>query len=113
MPWLLPDWDGCRKGKDDYYDFIYVFWTWENVGNYLRDNEAFKTAHFICGTGAQGGYTWAVLIGGVGDSSRVVAIVAPTEHFSAADLSAFDGSVCDYVAYVDLFSSLERSDEGE
>lgn len=34
------DWDGCRKGKDDYYDFIYVFWTWENVGNYLRDNEA-------------------------------------------------------------------------
>ena len=83
------------------------------VPDELRENEAFKTAHFICGTGTQGGYTWAILIGGVGDSSRVVAIVAPTEHFSAADLSAFDGSVCDYVAYVDLFSSLERSDEGE
>ena len=32
------DWDGCYIGLD-YYDFIYVFWTWCNVGSYARNNE--------------------------------------------------------------------------
>lgn len=32
------DWDGCYIGHE-YYDFIYVFWTWFNVGNYKRDDE--------------------------------------------------------------------------
>lgn len=32
------DWDGCYLGHL-YYDFIYVFWTWCNVGSYVRNNE--------------------------------------------------------------------------
>lgn len=32
------NWDHCFVGKD-YYDFIYLFWVWEDVGSYLRDNE--------------------------------------------------------------------------
>ena len=60
--------------------------------------------HFICACGTQGGYTWAVRIGGSGDNTGVVAMVAPTEHFSGVDLSDFGGSVCDYIAYIDLFT---------
>lgn len=59
--------------------------------------------HFICAYGKQGGYTWAVRIGGSGSNTGVVAMVAPTEHFSGVDLSDF-GGVCDYVAYIDLFT---------
>lgn len=32
------DWDSCYIGPE-YYDFIYVFWIWCNVGKYGRDNE--------------------------------------------------------------------------
>lgn len=60
--------------------------------------------HFICGYGEQGGYTWAVRIGGYGDATGVVALAAPTEHFSGIDLAPYGGSVCDYVAYIDLFT---------
>lgn len=59
--------------------------------------------HFICGSGQQDGYTWAVIIGGRDDATKVVALVAPTSHFSGQDLSAYGGSVCDYVAVKDLF----------
>lgn len=74
------------------------------------DKEAEKTEedadkyHFICGYGEMGDYTWAVRIGGYGDVTGVVAIVAPTSHFDGQDLSDFDGSVCDYVAYTDLYT---------
>ena len=75
-----------------------------------KDKEAEKTEedadqyHFICGYGEMGDYTWAVRIGGYGDVTGVVAIVAPTSHFDGQDLSDFDGSVCDYVAYTDLYT---------
>lgn len=59
--------------------------------------------HFICGYGTQGDYTWAVIIGGYEGATRVVALAAPTAHFSAVDLSAYGGRVCDYVAAADLF----------
>ena len=70
----------------------------------LLESELYETAHFVCATGRQDGYTWVVRIGGVGESTGVVAMVAPTSHFSAVDLSSFGGSVCDYVAYIDLFT---------
>lgn len=60
--------------------------------------------HFVCGYGEQGDYTWVVRIGGYGSTTGVVAMAAPTSHFSGEDLSRFDGSVCQYVAYVDLFT---------
>ena len=60
--------------------------------------------HFICGYGRQGDYTWAVIIGGYEGSTRVVALAAPTEHFSSVDLSSFGGSVCDYIAYIDQYT---------
>ena len=63
-----------------------------------------KSAHFICGTGEQDGYTWAVLIGGTGESTRVIALAVPSEHFSGMNLSQFGGKACNYVAYVDLFT---------
>ena len=68
------------------------------------DVEVPEDAHFICATGAQDGYTWVVRIGGVGDATGVVALVAPTSHFSAIDLKPYGGGVCDYVAYIDLFT---------
>ena len=60
--------------------------------------------HFVCGYGEQDGYTWVVRIGGHGSTTGVVAMVAPTSHFSGQDLSKFDGSVCEFAAYVDLFT---------
>ncbi len=30
--------DNCYVGEP-YFDFIYVFWTWSNIGSYYRDNE--------------------------------------------------------------------------
>lgn len=58
--------------------------------------------HFVCAYGQQGDYTWAVLIGGREGSTRVIALAAPTTHFSASGLIPKGGSVCDYVAYADL-----------
>lgn len=81
--------------------------------NELRESEAFKDAHFICGSGVQGGYTWAVLIGGTGSSTHVVALVAPSRHFSELDLSDYGGDVCDYVACTDLFAAMLRGDAHE
>lgn len=60
--------------------------------------------HFICGYGRQGDYTWAVIIGGYEGSTRVVALAAPTAHFSSVNLSDFGGSVCDYIAYIDQYT---------
>ena len=60
--------------------------------------------HFICAYGQQGDYTWAIRIGGSGESTGVVAMVAPTSHFESADLSLTGGSACDYIAYIDLFT---------
>lgn len=60
-------------------------------------------AHFICATGEQGDKTWAVFIGGRGDATKFVVLVAPTARFSSMDLSAYGNSVSDYVAYANLY----------
>lgn len=69
-----------------------------------EDEPAEPAHHFICGYGRQGDYTWAVIIGGYEGSTRVVALVAPTAHFSSVNLSSFGGSVCDYIAYIDQYT---------
>ncbi len=66
-------------------------------------DEDSERTHFICGYGRQDDYTWAVFIGGRDEATKVVALVAPAEHFSDLDLSAYGQSVCDYVAYVNLY----------
>lgn len=79
----------------------------ERVPEADKDDEAEaepETPRFICGCGRQGSYTWAVVIGGYEGRTSVVAIVAPTEHFDAIDLSKHDGNLCDYIAYVDLYA---------
>lgn len=68
------------------------------------EEEPEPNRHFICGYGRQGGYTWAVIIGGYDEVTRVVALVAPTSHFEAVDLTPFGGSVCDYIAYIDQYT---------
>lgn len=70
----------------------------------LPDGADASGAHFICGYGTQGGYTWAVVIGGREGSTHVVALAAPSAHFDGIDLSPYGGSVCDYVAAADLFA---------
>lgn len=70
----------------------------------LPDGMDAGDAHFICGYGTQGDYTWAVVIGGSEGSTRVVALAAPTAHFNGIDLGPYGGSVCDYVAAADLFA---------
>ena len=74
-------------------------------GEDVAEEEPAEPAHhFICGYGRQGDYTWAVIIGGYEGSTRVVALVAPTSHFSSVNLSSFGGSVCDYIAYIDQYT---------
>ena len=60
--------------------------------------------HFICAYGQQGDYTWAIRIGGWGENTGVVALMAPTSHFEGAATSITGGNVCDYIAYTDLFT---------
>lgn len=59
---------------------------------------------FICGYGRQGSSVWAVVIGGTEGRTSVVALVAPAAHFNGVDLEPYDGSICDYVAYADLYA---------
>ncbi len=66
--------------------------------------EQTSSPSFICGCGRQDGYVWAVIIGGRGESTSVVTLVAPSAHFDTVDLSPFGGSVCDYIAYIDLYT---------
>ena len=68
------------------------------------DAGADRDYHYICGYGRQGDYVWAVIIGGYGESSGVTALAAPASHFTDADLTDFGGSLCSYIAYVDLYT---------
>ena len=67
----------------------------------LLDEEELEDAHFICATGRQDGYVWVVYIGGMGESTKVVAMAAPASHFDGLDTSGF-GGLADYVAGIDL-----------
>lgn len=59
---------------------------------------------FICGYGREGDNVWAVIIGGSGDGTRVIALAAPAGHFDGIDLSPYGDSICDYIAYTDLYA---------
>ena len=67
-------------------------------------DQAAPVPSFICGYGRQGDVAWAVVIGGYEGSESVVALVAPVAHFDEIDLSAYGGSVCDYIAATDLYA---------
>ena len=66
--------------------------------------EADQGLSFICGYGREGDKVWAVIIGGSGDGTRVIALAAPASHFDGIDLSPYGDSICDYIAYTDLYA---------
>lgn len=66
--------------------------------------EADQGPSFICGYGREGDNVWAVIISGSGDGTRVVALAAPASHFDGIDLSPHGDSICDYIAYTDLYA---------
>lgn len=68
------------------------------------EGDAASSPSFVCGVGRQGGYVWSVIIGGYDGQVRVVALAAPESHFAGVDLSDFGGSLCDYIAYIDLYT---------
>lgn len=69
-----------------------------------EDGSESPSPSFICGYGSQGDRVWAVVIGGYEGSESVVALVAPASHFDDVDLSSHGGSICDYIAYADLYA---------
>ena len=68
------------------------------------EGDAASSPSFVCGVGRQGGYVWSVIIGGYDGQVRVVALATPESHFAGVDLSDFGGSLCDYIAYIDLYT---------
>ena len=68
------------------------------------EGDAASSPSFVCGVGRQGGYVWSVIIGGYDGQVRVVALAAPESHFAGVDLSDFGGNLCDYIAYIDLYT---------
>ena len=71
-----------------------------------KDAEASDDAsdlEFICGYGRQGDGVWAVVISSSEGRTSVVALAAPAAHFDDVDLGPYDGGICDYVAYADLY----------
>lgn len=59
--------------------------------------------HFICAYGETTDCSWVVLIGGAQGTTNVVAMAVPRSHFSALDLSAYNGNPAGYVAYIGLY----------
>lgn len=61
---------------------------------------------FICAYGTEDGYTWTILLAQVKKGAsevRVVVTYAPSDLYGFYDLSANANSVCDFVAYVDMY----------
>lgn len=64
-------------------------------------------ANFYCASGEEGDYSWVVLIeASSGTSTRAVCVAGPTELFKKQDLSQYGDSLCDFVAYQEMY---ERS----
>lgn len=59
---------------------------------------------FICAYGEMGDNCWTVLIEATGGGSRTVVTYAPKSVYDAANLDATGGRICDYVAYMYLYS---------
>lgn len=62
------------------------------------------SANFYCASGEAGSYAWAVLVESTSDTrTRAVCVAAPKELFEEQDLSQCGGSVCDFVAYHEMY----------
>ena len=69
----------------------------------LPQGQERKGAPFVCGYGEMGDACWTVLIVQGGKDARVVVTAAPKALYKSYDLAPFGGSVCDFVAYGDVY----------
>lgn len=61
-------------------------------------------ANFYCASGTQDSYTWVVLVESTsGTKTRAVCLAAPTDVFERQTLSDYGDSVCDFVAYQEMY----------
>lgn len=59
---------------------------------------------FICAYGEMGDNCWTVLVEATDSGSRTVVTYAPKSVYDSANLSGTGGRICDYVAYMYLYS---------
>lgn len=63
-------------------------------------------ANFYCVSGEVGDYTWTILVRSTsGSKTQAVVTAAPTSLYEAQDLSGYGNSVCDYMAYQEMYAS--------
>lgn len=68
------------------------------------DGTSSPRANFCCASGESGSYDWAVLVEATSESrTRVTCVAAPKELVQKQDLSQFGNSLCDFVAYQELY----------
>ncbi len=58
---------------------------------------------FVCGYGEMGDVCWTVLIAQGEKDARVVVTAAPRSLYGSYDLTPYGGSICDFVAYGDMY----------
>ncbi|MDO4403871.1 MAG: PASTA domain-containing protein [Atopobiaceae bacterium] len=63
------------------------------------------TATFGCASGKMGDCIWTALVVNENGASRAVATCTREGMYSSSDLAPFDGSVCRFVAYQDVFQA--------
>ena len=64
-------------------------------------------ATFCCGAGEQGDLVWTVLVVKDGGSTRVSVTCAKKGLYSSSELAPFSGSLCEYVAYQEVYVPVE------
>lgn len=62
------------------------------------------SAPFICAYGEMDDYYWTVLIASEGGATRATVTAAPKSLYSSLDLSQYDGSLCSFVAFSDIYA---------
>lgn len=77
-------------------------------GDVQMPADSVKTdAKFRCSYGESSGCSWTVLIVVEGGATRAAVTCAPTEYYEEYyDTSAYGGSLCDMIAYADVYSEL-------
>lgn len=63
-------------------------------------------ANFYCVSGEADGYVWTVLVKSTtGSKTQAVCTAAPKSLYDSQDLSEYGNSICDFVAYQEMFGS--------
>lgn len=61
-------------------------------------------ANFYCASGESGTYVWTVLVRSTtGSKTEAVCTAAPKELYESQDLSGYGNSICDFVAYQEMY----------